>query len=225
MRWESSSLGFVSPDEFVPIAIREGLMGSIDKHSFETACAQLSRWKGLGYAKNCRLSVNVLPDQLLNAGFTDGVKDVLERNNLKPQDVEFEFLESDLMGGVESVLPTLKAMSDMGMLLAIDDFGTGHSSLSRLSMLPIDILKIDRAFILGIGTAEAESIIKVILQLARLLKLKVIAEGIETKDQLDFLLGLDCTIIQGYYFSKPLKAKEMTQLLGSPNMGLPKLKG
>lgn len=215
IRWRSLSLGNVRPDEFIPVAIREGLMAEIDKKTFEKSCAQLARWKKLGFIKNCSLSINVLPEQLLKSGFVKMVKDVINSNGLNPHDVEFEFLESNLMGDINAVIPALKELNEFGIALAIDDFGTGHSSLSRLSLLPIKILKVDRSFVLGIGTHEPEAIIKIILQLAKLLKLKVIAEGVENKKQLNFLTKLGCHIIQGYYYSKPLVAKEMTQCLGS----------
>jgi PAS domain S-box-containing protein/diguanylate cyclase (GGDEF)-like protein len=215
IRWDSSLFGEVYPDEFVPIAEREGLMTEIDKRTLQVACSQLTRWKKMGYTGSCQVSINVLPEDLLGEEFINTLKKVLKENKLQPKDLEFEFLESDLMGDIKNVLPSLQKLSDMGITLAIDDFGTGHSSLSRLNLLPIDILKIDRSFILGIGTEEAESIIRIILQLAKLLNLKVVAEGVETQEQLDFLSNLDCNTIQGYYFSKPLKAKEMTQLLGT----------
>lgn len=216
VRWENSSLGQVMPDEFIPIAIREGLMSEIDRRTLEKACAQLARWKKLGFISKCCFSINVLPDQLLSSDFTKAVKRLIKKNDLKAKDLEFEFLEANLMGDIKSVIPVLNELNELGIGLAIDDFGTGHSSLSRLSLLPMKILKIDRSFVLGIGSHESESIIKIIMQLANLLKLEVIAEGVETKDQLNFLTKLNCQTIQGYYFSKALKAKEMTQLLGDP---------
>lgn len=213
LRWDSLSFGEVSPDEFISIAMREGLIDEIDRHTFTLACAQFSRWKKLGYTNDCRLSINILPSQLLIDQFEKFVENTLEINNLEPKELEFEFLETKLIGRIESILPTLQKISNLGVQLAIDDFGKGHSSLNRLANLPINALKIDRSFIFKIGEDESESIIKIILQLAKSLKLTVIAEGVETKEQLDFLMKLGCNYIQGYYLSKPLKAKEMTQLL------------
>jgi EAL domain-containing protein (putative c-di-GMP-specific phosphodiesterase class I) len=153
-----------------------------------------------------RLAVNVSPLQLRNANFIDQIKQVISRNEQAAYGLELEITESLIMEDVKHSITSLLAIRDLGISIAIDDFGTGFSSLSYLAKLPVDTLKIDRAFILEINKPEGKALVSAIIVLAHALKLKVVAEGVETDMQMRQLLSLDCDEMQGFLFSKPVPA-------------------
>jgi EAL domain-containing protein (putative c-di-GMP-specific phosphodiesterase class I) len=182
------------------------------------ACAQFQKWRKMGFAIR-RIGVNVAGKQLLQSGrLIATVEQVLKETGLPPEMLELEILESFIMEQADQSITTLQELRDLGVSLAIDDFGTGHSSLSYLKMLPIDRLKIDRSFISDIPNDQNDvAITQAILAMARNLELRVVAEGVETAAQLEFLRHERCDEVQGYYFNRPLPPDKFLELLQREN--------
>jgi len=213
LRLNNKKLGFISPVEFIPIAEETGYISQIDRWVLKEACTQSVRWVQAGY-KFKSMSINVSTLDMHQIDFLETVKDIFQTTGINPSIVELEITETALMESFESNIKILKELKDMGIRIALDDFGTGYSSLNYLMKIPISTLKIDKSFIDNItSNTQNESIIKNIIQMAHSLDLKVVAEGVETKEQLFILKGKKCDYIQGYYFSKPLSVKETEKLL------------
>ncbi|MCB1806613.1 MAG: EAL domain-containing protein [Candidatus Competibacteraceae bacterium] len=213
LRWRHPRLGLVSPTEFIPLAEATGLIVPIGEWVLKTACAQVKAWcrAGLGALP---VSVNISVRQFTQGNLPALVALALEETGLEPHYLELEITESLLMQDIEQAMITLKELKALGVQLAIDDFGTGYSSLNYLKRFPLDRLKIDRSFIDDITTeSDSATITLLIIALAHGLRLKVIAEGVETEDQLDFLRQHHCDETQGYYFSRPLAPAQMADLL------------
>lgn len=213
IRWNNKELGFVPPNDFIPIAEKTGLIVPIGNWVLETACKQNKIWldKGLSYNS---IAINVSCIQFIRHDFIDNVKDILTKENLPSNHLDIEITESLLMDSTEDNINKLKDLKSMGIKIALDDFGTGYSSLNYLRQLPINVLKIDKSFVQEIcDKAEQRLIIDVIINLSHRLGYKVIAEGVETKEQLILLKDMGCDIAQGYYFSKPISAEDMEYLL------------
>lgn len=215
VRWESPERGMVSPGDFIPVAEEAGLVVPLGKQVLEQACRQVKEWQEQYPDKeSLTVSVNVSPQQLSEAGLIEDVSRALRETGLEPETLILEITESVAMEDTESSRNTLQRLKDLGVRLAIDDFGKGYSSLSYLSTLPVDSLKIDRLFIDGLEDDPANvAITNAIITLSRMLGLKVIAEGVETVEQLANLQELGCDLAQGFYFSKPLLSEEMAALL------------
>ena len=209
LRWHNWKLGNVPPLEFISIAEESGMIVPIGEWVMRTACQQTRLWQDKGFALQ-RIAVNVSVNQFTHSGFLDMVKRVLEETTLDPQHLEIEITESLLVKNVQEIIDILKALRKIKVQVAIDDFGTGYSSMSRLKEIPIDCLKIDRSFVDGItrGTRD-QSIISAIIAMAKGLNLRLIAEGVETTAQADFLRGNHCQAVQGYLFSKPLSTQQV----------------
>ena len=213
LRWSHPERGFVSPEDFIPIAEEIGLIGPIGEWIFREACRQWSEWHHMGIAPP-RLAVNVSHRQFKLSKLQDVVSNALATHRMLPEALEIEITESCMMEAPTSVIGTLNKLRDQGVRIAMDDFGTGYSSLGALTTLPIDTLKIDRSFITGVKTGNAnEKIVAAILLLAQGLNLEVIAEGVETQSEFQYLCDNNCDVVQGYLFSRPLDAANMTQLL------------
>ena len=207
IRWENPELGLVSPDRFIPSAEDSGLILSIGEWVLETACTQMLTWLKNGYTLD-HVSVNVSGIQIQRCDIVTTVRQVLKRTGLPAKYLEIEITESTAMQQLDRVIRDLSALSKMGIRISIDDFGTGHSSLSYLKRLPINHLKIDRAFVKDIPQNEDDmAIARAIVALGKSLDLGIIAEGIETEEQQDFLEGLGCDSAQGYFYSRPLAAE------------------
>ena len=204
--------GMVSPMQFVPIAEECGLIVPIGQWVLREACGQLRNWADCGL-RPISLSVNISAWQFRSENFLEGVRTILRETNVEPRFLEFELTESALID-TESTLSTLESLKDMGIRLAIDDFGTGYSSLSYLRKFPIHALKLDQSFVSEI-TEDPDSapIARSVITMGKNLKKKVIAEGVETRQQLDFLRTQQCDEGQGFFFSKPLPPEEFAQLL------------
>jgi diguanylate cyclase (GGDEF)-like protein/PAS domain S-box-containing protein len=218
-RWFHPQKGFISPGRFIPIAEETGLIHSLGLNVLRQACIQLRQWQKKGYPF-FRVSVNLAPQQLHHTNLVANIQSILEQTGLEPSYLELEVTESGAMKNIKESMPTLQAFRDMGIHIAVDDFGTGYSSLSYLQRLPIDSLKIDRSFLINIGSsrdASDEVIAKVIMSLGKNLGLNVVAEGIETTQQLKFLLQFQCDEAQGFLFSKPLPAVEFEHYLMNNN--------
>ncbi|MBC3889036.1 EAL domain-containing protein [Acetobacterium paludosum] len=209
LRWNHPTLGAVSPTVFIPIAERTGLINSIGEWVLLTACAQNKAWQDAGF-KPVPMGVNLSLEQFRNANLENIIKKCLAETGLEPKYLELEITEGIAMKESGDVTRCLRELKAIGVSISIDDFGTEFSSLSRLKDLPVDRLKIDMQFIQGISVnAKDESIITVMINLAKRLGLKVIAEGVETAVQLGFLRAENCDEIQGYYYFKPLSSDEI----------------
>lgn len=215
VRWQHPQLGLVSPSEFIPLAEDTGLIVPIGEWVLRTACLQGRRWREQGFAP-IQIAVNISGRQFHDLDLSQTVIRILEETGLPPQHLELELTESSIMQNAEFAAGMLTRLKNMGIKISIDDFGTGFSSLSSLKRLPIDALKIDQSFVRdATGDADDGALVRAIITLAHNLRLKVIAEGVETEDQLRFLQLLQCDEIQGYFFSRPLPAERLASLFDS----------
>lgn len=212
VRWQHPKKGVLLPLDFIPIAEETGLIAPIGEWVLKTACKQNKSWQAQGFTP-IRVAVNVTTYQLRQPNFVMSVKNILEETGLKPEFLELEVTENVIVTSFR-VIDVIKRLKDMGVQIALDDFGTGNSSLNYLRNIPINRLKIDKSFIQNIDlNRNDEVIIQAIIAMAHSLNLDVLAEGVETKEQLDFLQNRACKDIQGFYFSKPLTPKECEKLL------------
>ncbi len=213
VRWQKPAGEIVSPADFIPVAEDTGLIIPIGGWVLREACRKTKIWMDKGYGP-LKVTVNLSAKQFHDENLIKSIEIVLNETDLDPKHLELEITESSMMADVEKNVLTLKCLSSMGISLAIDDFGTGYSSLNYLMRFPINTLKIDSSFVNEIpGDNDAESIVQVIIAMARSLSLSVVAEGVETREQLDFLRKYNCDEIQGYYFSKPLPEERFEALL------------
>ena len=213
IRWNNPELGFVSPANFIPLAEESGLIVPIGEWVLRAACMQAVAWQDAGYGK-LLMSVNLSARQFQQKSLVGSITAILTETGLEAKCLELELTESLVMGGVDAALKTLHEIKLLGVRLSIDDFGTGYSSLSYLKRLPVDTLKIDKSFTDDIVLhSDTAPIAASIISLAKNLKLKVVAEGVETSDQVKYLTAHECDEIQGYYFSKPAAATAIEELL------------
>ena len=213
IRWNSPTMGIVSPAEFIPLAEEAGLIGAIGEWALIEACRQNKAWHDLGHT-GLSVAVNLSSLQFKQRDIFRDVAKALEISGMDPSCLDLELTESAIMDNVESALATLMRFRSLGCKISIDDFGTGYSSLSYLKRFPIDALKIDRSFVTDILTNHDDAAIATaIIAMARSLNLQVIAEGIETRQQMDFLSSQGCDKAQGYFFSKPMDKDAMTKFL------------
>lgn len=212
LRWTASRNGS-DPGKFVPILEESGLIVPVGEWVVRTACRQIADWKREG-VKPLPIAINVSARQFNQRNFTAVIQEALRDNGVDSDLLELELTESTAMQNAQETIQCLHMLKDIGVKIAIDDFGTGHSSLSYLTRLPIDVLKIDRSFVTGIPEKSNDaSIAKAIINMAHSLFLKVIAEGVEHEHQLDFLARNSCDEVQGYLLSRPLPSSEMTRLM------------
>ena len=212
IRWNHPELGMVYPGEFISLAEQNGLIISMGEWVMRTACRQNKAWQDAGYDP-IRVGVNISVQQLQNGDIVKQVEDILRETGLKPQYLELEITESIAMSH-KRYLETINALKDLGIKIAIDDFGTQYSSLNYLKQLSVDRIKIAMPFIQGISeNPKDEAITKTIIILAKSMEMDVIAEGVETRIQLEFLIQESCDEIQGYYFFKPMSSNELEKLL------------
>jgi diguanylate cyclase (GGDEF)-like protein len=213
IRWMHPERGVIAPDAFIPLAEDCGLIGAIGEWVVQEACRQARAWRVAGLAP-MRVSVNLSPSQFRGSGLIHTIRRALDDAGLEPQYLEVELTESAVMSDPEESIAILEQLSAMGVLVSVDDFGTGYSSMSYLRRLPIDKLKIDRVFINEIvSRPEDASIVRAIVSLAHSLRLKVVAEGVETPAQLDFLKAVGCDEYQGFHFSRPVPAREFERVV------------
>ncbi|MDD0844778.1 EAL domain-containing protein [Pseudomonas sp. Gutcm_11s] len=213
VRWRHPELGLVAPGEFIPLAEETGLIAPIGEFVLRQACLQAREWQRQGLA-DLRVSVNLSVHQLRQGNLVALVRQVLDETGLPPRLLELELTESQLLDNVENVIATFQQLRDLGVKLAIDDFGTGYSSLSYLKRFPVDYVKIDQTFVRDLSTnGEDAAITRAIIAMAHGLELKVVAEGVETQAQMDFLKAQRCDEIQGYLISPPVPAERFAELL------------
>jgi len=203
LRWHHTERGLVPPLTFIPVAEESGQIIQIGLWVLEEACRQSAAWREAG-VNNVSIAVNLSVQQLRSPDLISHVQRLLKQYHLRADDLEIEITESTLMSDPEQAIEQLNALRSLGVCLSIDDFGTGYSSLAYLKLLPIHILKLDRAFVKDIETDENDAVIcKASIALAHSLGLKVVAEGVENEVQSAFLCQLNCDYFQGYLFGKP----------------------
>jgi len=218
VRWDHPTMGRVPPGDFIGLAEETGLIGPIGEFVLRQACWQACEWQRQGL-EPIRVSVNLSVHQLRQGKLVSLVRQVLEETALAPHLLELELTESQLLDSVEHIIATFQQLRDLGVKLAIDDFGTGYSSLSYLKRIPVDYVKIDQAFIRGLGEGtEDAAITRAIIAMAHGLSLKVVAEGVERREQLEFLKNELCDEVQGYLISRPVEADGLAALLREQSM-------
>ena len=213
IRWNNREHGMVNPGDFIYIAEKTGLILPIGEWVLKSACSQNKKWQDDGIL-NVPIAVNLSVNQFQNTEIIEEIVVILKETGLDPNDLELEITENIIMKETEYIIESLKQLKQLGVKIAIDDFGTEYSSLNYIKQLPVDKIKIDISFVKGINiNHKDEAIIKVIIALAKNLELKVIAEGVETKEQLEFLRDQMCDEIQGYYYYKPMSASQIEELM------------
>jgi EAL domain-containing protein (putative c-di-GMP-specific phosphodiesterase class I) len=213
VRWIHPELGFISPRTFIPLAEDNGLISAIGEWVLQTACAQNKAWQAAGIAP-LRIAVNLSARQFQEAHLVETITRILSETQLEARYLELEITETTAMQNMDFTLSILKALHDMGIHISLDDFGTGYSSLGYLKKFPLHTLKIDQSFVKDLTTDTHDAaIVRTILALGQGLNLSVVAEGVETREQLEYLRSLNCYEMQGYLFSKPMTATEATDFL------------
>jgi diguanylate cyclase (GGDEF)-like protein len=212
IRWNLKELGPIPPAQFIPLAEKIGLILPIGEWVLRTACAQCKAWQDQGLPE-LLMSVNLSPRQFRQKNLVEMITGVLEDTGLDPRLLELEITEGTIMYHAETAVALLQQLHLLGVQLSVDDFGTGYSSLAYLKRFPVQRLKIDQSFVRDLTTnADDASIVAAVIAMAKSLKLGVVAEGVETREQLAFLAGLHCDDYQGYYFSRPVPAEEFGRL-------------
>ncbi len=213
VRWNQGGNALITPDRFIPVAEENGFIVPLGEWVLNEACRQNREWQEAGYHR-LKVSVNISLRQLRERDFVESVAGALKRSGLEPRYLELELTESVIMSDPDDTIMKLLRLKELGLTLAVDDFGTGYSSLSYLKHLPIDTLKIDRSFVRDIHKdLDDEAIVSAIISLAHSLKLRVVAEGVETCGQLEFLKNKNCNEFQGFLLSTPLEAEKFKELL------------
>lgn len=219
VRWQHPIHGLMQPMQFIPLAEESGLIVELGAWVLDEACRQAARWRAAG--QGIKIAINVSARELEASELDERIVKLMARHGTAPADLEIELTESTVMGNPDKVADMLTRLRQLGVTVAVDDFGTGYSSLAYLRRLPIDVLKIDRSFVMNAHTNEEDAqIVKTILALGQALKLTVVVEGIETQGQAELLQSLGCDTAQGYYFSRPLPALEIEAWLLSAGTAL-----
>jgi diguanylate cyclase (GGDEF)-like protein len=214
-RWQHPERGFIAPSDFIPIAEESGMIVELGEHVLQTACLQCKEWISR-FKRDLTMSVNVSARQFADSEFSRNVMAILTASELKPQLLRLEITETVLLGGYEGIGKTLEDFRATGIAISLDDFGTGYSSLSYLLNFPFDVVKIDRSFVSNIDSDLRRSeIVRKIIQLAGILEMKTIAEGVETSAEMSCLRELQCDMVQGYLLSRPITHDRIFDLLSS----------
>ena len=215
IRWNHPEQGLIMPDRFIPVAEETGLIVPLDRWVLEEACRQMQAWRRSGM-DDFSVSVNVSSRQFHQAGLAASVEQALADTGLAPEQLEIEVTEGTLIEDIELARVNLNSLRDLGVRISIDDFGTGYSSLSYLKRLPIDVLKIDRSFITALpDDADDAAISEAIVRLGHTLKMEIVAEGVETAKQYEFLRSLGCDTAQGYLIAAPLTPTKFAEFASS----------
>lgn len=217
MRWENPDLGMVSPARFIPVLEETGMVVEVGEWAIREACQQHCRWIEAGLAP-VRIAVNLSARQLREMSFVSVLQKLLTETGVGPDGIEIEITESMIMSDKDSAISALTELHDLGVRVAMDDFGTGYSSLSYLRQFPIDTIKIDRSFVADISTSlEAAEIIRTIISMGQTLNKSIVAEGVETEEQLEILRSYRCDQVQGYLISYPVPGDELTEFIREKN--------
>lgn len=213
VRWKNPDYGLLPPSEFIPLAEEIGLIGELGEWVLRSVCLQAKAWLASGI-RDLRIAVNISGKQLEQPDFLHIVEKIIRETGADPKFLDFEFTESSIMGRTQKIIEIFRSLKKMGFCLSIDDFGTGYSSLSYLKHFPIDRIKIDRSFVEDVNHSNDDAaIVKAIISMARALKLKVVAEGVENSAQLHFLTDHGCDEVQGFFLATPMSAEELPEHL------------
>lgn len=213
VRWIHPEWGIQSPSEFIPIFEKNGFIRKLDQYVWDAACKLLREWESRGIP-SLSISVNVSRADILHADLAQVLMEIVNRNGVRPERLHLEITESAYTEALDQIIETTGRLQSFGFVIEMDDFGSGYSSLNLLSKLPVDILKLDMRFLQSeIEKSGNEGIIRFIMQLAHYMKLGVVAEGVETEEQLDYLQSIDCDCVQGYYFARPMPVQEFERLM------------
>jgi EAL domain-containing protein (putative c-di-GMP-specific phosphodiesterase class I) len=213
-RWEHPERGLLDPDQFVPVAEESGLVLPLDEHVLEEACRQARRWQEDSSISPLVLSVNVSAKHLRQADFVESVEQALRETGLDAHRLSLDVTETAYISVFDAESAALERLKASGVKLSIDDFGAGYSSLAYLKRLPADALKIDRTFVGGLGLDSGDTaIVRMVVDLAHTLGMKVVAEGVESREQAALLEELGCDMAQGFYFARPLPPEEVSRLM------------
>lgn len=212
VRWKHPKRGMISPLEFIPVAERTGQIIELGEWVMSEVARHCTYWDSLGL-EDFRVCINISPLQFNQGNLPQYFSDYLAKTGISPERIELELTESAIMTDAETNIAKLSELKNLGMALAVDDFGTGYSSLSYLKRFPIDTLKIDQSFVADLDSADGAAIVDAILALAKTLQLRVIAEGIETEAQMNYLVEKNCDLLQGYYFSRPIYPEDVPTIL------------
>ena len=214
IRWIHPAQGMISPAQFIPVAEDTGLILPIGHWVLQTACEQLKQWESDLLTRELTLAINVSARQFRQPGFVKQVREVIEHYVINPSLLKIELTESTVLDNVVDTIEKMHALKSFGVRFSMDDFGTGYSSLAYLTQLPLNQLKIDQSFVRNISTKSTDCmIIQTIIGMAQNLGIEVIAEGVETNEQRDFLWGAGCKLYQGYLFGKPVPQEEFIKIL------------
>ena len=213
LRWHHPERGVVSPAKFIAIAEECGLIVPIGRWVLHEACRQARAWQVAGLPPTC-VAINISSAELRDRGFVANLRAVLRETGLDPRYLELELTETVLMEDSRSAAEVLAELKAIGVQLALDDFGTGYSSLSYLKRFPIDTLKIDQSFVRDLETdTDDAGIVTAVIGMGKSLNMRIVAEGVETREQLDLVRSLGCTDVQGFYYSPPVPVRELNQIL------------
>jgi EAL domain-containing protein (putative c-di-GMP-specific phosphodiesterase class I) len=215
IRWNHPNLSHISPLEFIPLAEKSGAINELGKYVVESVCKQIAIWNQQ-YSIRTHVSINISTSELLLRPVAEHLFETMERYQIDPSSIGIEVTESQALQEIDEVSDTFKVLRSKGISVSIDDFGTGYSSFSYIKKLPIDIIKIDKSFVDGIIDNKKDGLLILsIIEMAHRLNFKVVAEGVETKEQYDALIKMKCNYIQGYYLGKPMPA----DCIKSPEQG------
>jgi len=212
IRWNHPEKGIIPPGMFIPLAEQTSMISEIGQLVIQQTAKQIRKWNDQGFHNIC-VSVNIVAQQLRRGQLLDDLDEAIKLSCISGSNLELEITESSLVENSETVMNVLNQIKERDINISLDDFGTGYSSLSYLAEFPIDILKIDRSFVSKIGESKQDAIVSAMVAMGKAMGMKVVAEGIETEQQLDFLRQLGCDIAQGYLFSKPLPEQQATEFL------------
>jgi EAL domain-containing protein (putative c-di-GMP-specific phosphodiesterase class I) len=214
IRWRHPTRGLVSPAAFIPLAEGTGLILPIGQWVLDTACTRIKIWERSEHTRHLSLAVNVSARQFHQSDFIEQVDQILHRSAINPNRLKLELTESLVLDNIDETILKMNALREIGVSFSMDDFGTGYSSLSSLKKLPLDQLKIDQSFVRDLSIDPDDAVIvQTIIDMAKNLGIGVIAEGVETEAQRDFLEKQGCPLFQGYLFSKPMPVEQFEQLL------------
>lgn len=212
VRWYNPKTGMIFPNEFISVFENNGFIVELDKYMFESVCSDIRKWIDEGY-EVVPISVNLSQLQLYNIHFIEEYREILNRYNIPPCYVQLELTETTLFSEASVLNQIIDKLHDIGFLILMDDFGTGYSSLNMLKNVPVDILKLDKSFVDDIGDMKGDIVVSTIISLGQSLDMRIVAEGVETKEQFEFLRDIFCDEIQGYYFSRPISQIEFRDMM------------
>ena len=218
LRWNNKELGMISPEEFIPIAEKNALIKLIDIYVLERVCMHIKEWIDKSI-EAIPISVNLSKVHLESNTLLDRIQIITRKYNIPTELIEFEITEGIYTGNINKIVVLIDKLREAGFRISIDDFGKGDSSLGLLKNISFDVLKIDRSFFIEQNDIErAQKIIKKVIDLAHELGMDIVAEGIEMKEQVDFLKEVDCSVVQGFYFARPMQWKDFNIFLNNINM-------